>query len=330
MKGGAAMGGGWGSGWIPILDDTNPEQGRALLHRPLPGHPGYTMCGRLVDDPSALQRRKPAGLDDCQACSAFARAEAAASTKRPPTATKPSPDQIDRPRTVVADPAGAADVAQEPATSTAQDPAIWPSGLVRTWEASGWVRLDGSSWAAHRPHPERSPGWTMCGQSFDPATVAIYRIRPKTKPPCVRCAKIREDAIEAERRARRTARSGVRPAVAPRGPDLGTLRSPRWVVLPEGDGSRAHRPDPEFPAWAMCGARLPTPVPSVYRRRPADAPECASCREELHQARIAAGIEMETVRITDPEQVDRLDRARARGVSIRTVRGGLPTLGRDR
>jgi hypothetical protein len=39
---------------------------------------------------------------------------------------------------------------------------------------------------------------------------------------------------------------------------------------------------------------------------------------------------METVRVTDPDQVDRLDRAQARGVSIRTVRGGLPPLGRDR
>jgi hypothetical protein len=53
----------------------------------------------------------------------------------------------------------------------------------------------------------------------------------------------------------------------------------------------------------MCGARLPRP-PTVYWKRPADAPECAPCREQLRRARVAAGIVMETVPVTDPEQVD--------------------------
>jgi hypothetical protein len=186
------MSGDEASGWTLL-----PDVRGARVHRPDPDRDGVTLCGRPVDPMVPVHRDNP-GFDPCEACAALA------------------------------DPVAAGDVAEQPAISSAKDPEIWPAGLVRTWEASGWVRLDGS-WAAHRPHPKRAPGWTMCGQ-----------------------------------------------------------------------------------------------------KRLADVPECAPCREELHRARVAAGIVMETVRVTDPEQVDRLDRARARGVSIRTMRGGLPTLGRDR
>ena len=45
---------GWRAGWIPMVDDRNPEQG-LLLHRPLASSAGYTMCGRLVSDPTMPQ-----------------------------------------------------------------------------------------------------------------------------------------------------------------------------------------------------------------------------------------------------------------------------------
>src|SRR5262249_21307626 len=89
-----------------------------------------------------------------------------------------------------------------------------------------------------------------------------------------------------------------------------------------------HSAHPELAKWAMCGAQPPTPLTACWKR-PTDVPECAPCREDLHRAWVGAGIVMETVRVTDPEQVDRLDRARTRGVSICTT-SGLPTLVRDR
>jgi hypothetical protein len=75
----------------------------------------------------------------------------------------------------------------------------------------------------------------------------------------------------------------------------------------------------------MCGASVATSV-TIYRSWPRTSPGCPRCDQALHQARVAVGLR--TRRITDPEELDRLDRAR--GSSVRTVRGGLPTLGRDR
>jgi hypothetical protein len=56
------------------------------------------MCGRLVEDPSTLQRRKPAGVPECEGCADFA-AEARAEAKNTQTARRPrppSPDEVDR------------------------------------------------------------------------------------------------------------------------------------------------------------------------------------------------------------------------------------------
>ena len=61
------MAGDWRQGWIPMADERGPDVG-FRLHRPLTGFPGYTQCGRLVDTPSALQRRKPSGIPECSAC----------------------------------------------------------------------------------------------------------------------------------------------------------------------------------------------------------------------------------------------------------------------
>jgi len=77
----------------------------------------------------------------------------------------------------------------------------------------------------------------------------------------------------------------------------------------------------------MCGASAATSA-TIYHSRPRESPRCPRCDQALHDARVAVGLR--TRRVTDPEELDRLDRARARGSSVRTVRGGLPTLGRDR
>ncbi|MFI9643595.1 hypothetical protein ACIG87_26675 [Micromonospora sp. NPDC051925] len=65
--------------------DAGHPQGQ--LHRPLAGFPGYTMCGELVADPSALQRRRPAEMDECRPCAILARGA------RSPTTPTPQPDR---------------------------------------------------------------------------------------------------------------------------------------------------------------------------------------------------------------------------------------------
>jgi hypothetical protein len=166
----------------------------------------------------------------------------------------------------------------------------------------------------------------MCGATFDPDTVPVLLARPKGKRPCSRCTKICNEVMNARRRAREARRA--RAAAGRPGPDLGSLRVPRWVVRDERGGPRAHRPNPAgVELGAMCGVRLPVPL-TVLRWQPPNVPVCQRCTKKLYQARVDAGLA--TVHVADPEQVDRLDRARDRGVSIRTVRGGLPTLGRDR
>ena len=162
-----------------------------LLHRPLSGFAGYTMCGRLVENPAALLRRKPAGLDDCQACRAFAR-------------------------------------------------------------------------------------------------------------------EAREEATERAARADRW-RTG-------------------WIVV--GDPRLAHRPDPADPAMFMC--RMTVPVEhTLLPARPVGINECGRCAMFVARARKKAAKTdpLHASRPVDPERVDRIDRTRQRGTSVRTVTGGLPTLG---
>jgi hypothetical protein len=105
-----------------------------------------------------------------------------------------------------------------------------------------------------------------------------------------------------------------------------------WIVLP-GDPPLAHRPSPERPGVFMCRRHLP-PDPELLSERPRGVSECGRCSMEIGRARKRALKQLERVargrrrRVVDPEAVDRRDRARERGTSVRTVSGGLPTLGR--
>lgn len=108
-----------------------------------------------------------------------------------------------------------------------------------------------------------------------------------------------------------------------------------WVVLeatadlPYVAPRHGHRPDPDDRTHAMCGRELdpavrPLPAP------PLGIPGCGRCAlligRARKRARKAAGLPRP--RRLDPEAVDRRDRRTQRGTSVRTVVGGLPTLGR--
>lgn len=104
-----------------------------------------------------------------------------------------------------------------------------------------------------------------------------------------------------------------------------------WVT--DGDGP-AHRLDPLDIARVMCG-KSGLAVGEVQHQRPAGA-ECGPCCVQIYRARKKALRELRNqpatkarrVKITDPDDVDRYDRARMRGSSVTTVSGGLPGLGK--
>lgn len=84
----------------------------------------------------------------------------------------------------------------------------------------------------------------------------------------------------------------------------------------------------------MCGSLTELFGPTM-EKRPAGA-ECGPCCVQIHKARRKAMREAQQqatggrrrVKITDPEAVDRYDRARLRGSSVSTVSAGLPGLGK--
>jgi hypothetical protein len=106
-----------------------------------------------------------------------------------------------------------------------------------------------------------------------------------------------------------------------------------WIVLPS-DPPLAHRPNPDDPAAFMCRLTMP-PGHDLLPARPAGINECGRCAVAIGRARKkvrTAEARRDPLRYlrrpADPEQVDRIDRARQRGTSVRTVTGGLPTLGK--
>lgn len=112
-----------------------------------------------------------------------------------------------------------------------------------------------------------------------------------------------------------------------------------WVILPKAPsekGVQAHRPNPANLTTSMCRRKL-SPQRPVLTERPTDVLECGKCvlaigkarkravaaynreMEDLRRARQKAG--KGTIKIIAPEDVDRYDRQRMRGTSIRTVGG---------
>ncbi len=108
-----------------------------------------------------------------------------------------------------------------------------------------------------------------------------------------------------------------------------------WVALaptarwPE---PAVHRPDPDRAGHVMCGRKIGEhPVEAA---RPAGVRECCPCTMRIARARKRALAALhrsaqarQRIRL-DPDEVDRHDRERERGSSVRAASAGLPGLGR--
>jgi hypothetical protein len=125
-------------------------------------------------------------------------------------------------------------------------------------------------------------------------------------------------------KARKKARPVQQPVELSGGELRRAWRTVGWVVL--ADGRRAHHPHPQRPDHVLCG-RVLDPAISVQRQQPTVRP-CQRCSDVLRREQENHGIR--TIVISSPEDVDRYERGRSRSSSVRAVRGGLPTLGRDR
>jgi ATPase subunit of ABC transporter with duplicated ATPase domains len=127
---------------------------------------------------------------------------------------------------------------------------------------------------------------------------------------------------------------------------------------------KVHQPDPADSGRAMCGRILDLAAPTLVARPPS-VPRCRKCREQVrkcreqvHAARKKRQKEIEAIagpsrstkkksrkaQLSQEQQIarqrrasraaqraeaaDRMDRQREQSSSIRTVSGGLPTLGR--
>jgi hypothetical protein len=274
-----------------------------------PDRNGFAICGRLLGPEAPVHQRNP-GFDACSRCLApFGGILFVEPT--PVSARRPAPPR--RPTK-----------ARKPARKQ-------PSG---SWHVpAGWVRLNGPS-LVHWLHPEHADQ-VMCGQPWISAPVHRRPLRPTDPPMCRQCRKVRMAALDKEQVS--VAGQGVFEQVAaqlqspPRsrqraaGTPTSNPPQPGWILLVDRiSGAEAHRPHEHRPGRAMCGRGFDPGIP-VRRRRPAKTFECPRCAQALLRTRAKAGIGKQ--RVTDP---DKLDRTRTRSVSVRTVSGGLPTLGRRR
>jgi hypothetical protein len=231
-----------------------------------------------------------------------------------------------------------ADPPREPRRSTATPtrvaapPGPTPARQSGSWRVPArWVRLAGPM-VLHWPHPDQ-PDRVMCGRMLDPEAPVHVR-HPVAWPPCEECRAVRAAAVEAQRAeeraaaARPTPRLQVQERPLPSEPVRREWKSPGWVVWPaRGGAADAHRPNPERRRCTVCGRCVPMSTP-VDRSQPAQATPCGRCADLLQRRQVELGLA--TRRIKSAAEQDRYDRARSRGTSIRTVSGGLPTLGRDR
>jgi hypothetical protein len=186
-------------------------------------------------------------------------------------------------------------------------------GAEARWD-TGWTLLpDIGGVRAHQPDPDNL-GQAMCGRDLDPAET-VHKDCPVNVPACIRCGLAADDA-----------RTAARAAVA--GVPVQRSGGRKWLILPYEQGPRlVHRWNRDSPKQTMCGRPSDTAVP-VERRAVIGVKRCRACEEAVDRMRTKAGRRM--VKVNNPTEVDRLDRQRSRGTSIRTVRGGLPTLGRNR
>lgn len=273
-----------------------PGSQGAQLHRLDPERAGYLRCGRQADPHAPVHTSAP-DFDRCTQCAELVDPVAPNSGESSSTVPRqPTPDVGERLHL-------------------------------------GWVKLPGR--LLHRAHPT-SRHRVACGKNLPPE-VRVYPRRPDTGPSgdwqnCPVCEKVLPDQIaRAQHRGRLD--TGRRTAMAPRPSSPEPLSGPRlvaawrtvgWVVL--ADKRRAHRPHPQHPRQVLCGRPLDARLP-IEKTPPQTAP-CRRCTDVLHRRQENLGIRTRV--ISNPDDVDRYSRTRDRGTSVRAIRGGLPTLGRDR
>lgn len=228
----------------------------------------------------------------------------------------------------------------------------------------GWVFLPGEGARMHRTD---RPGSTLCGRDLDPDVSVLpdngrraFSIcvacrdagaeyprpkpapaapsppkKPKRPPPTI-------DDLDASPRPRRnppqqrqplTVSARIRDRLAA-GPVIGHSNTPAgtagtwrlpvgWVQL-DKPTPVWHRPHPEQPDQVMCELPLPAAVPIYPRRRAKREPTCPDCHAVHTQA------------LRELRALDRLVPPPSRRLTFnpppraQIVRGGLPTLGRDR
>ena len=176
----------------------------------------------------------------------------------------------------------------------------------------------------------------MCGKRL-PVGLKVYARAPQAGgwPACQTCASTLPVRLATARKrgllyTGRAAKAGKKARPGPQPAELGgaellrAWRTVGWVVL--ADGRRAHHPHPQRRGQVLCG-RVLDPAIAVQRQQPPVRP-CQRCAAVLRREQENRGIR--TIVISSPDDVDRYERGRSRGNSVRAVRGGLPTLGRDR
>lgn len=214
---------------------------------------------------------------------------------------------------------------------------------VTSKQPMGWVQLSKPPNVLHRPDPD-NPNRVMCGPAMT-GKRTIHLARPQPWPACPLCQHRLDERAERVRRQKRGVDSAAdrtfRPLVSARvqrrlaagrvlgdGPTgvAGSWQLPiGWVRL--DDRSVWHQPHPERINQVMCELRLPAKTP-VLRRRIGSRRTCHDCQA------------MRAAALTEIRERDRQDDNRRRPpiatdrvlepLPLRTVRGGLPSLGRRR
>lgn len=281
------------------------------MHRTAADRPGWTLCGRQLDAAEPVYPDVPRrAFSICVGC-------------RTAGAEYPIPAP-----------------SRAPQRATAGSTTIERRGL-------GWVQLPQPPQVLHRPDPY-VPDRVLCGKVLQ-GTVPIHRTPPQSWPACPDCqAKIQGRLRRQQQSAEQAAGQRGRPvAPLPRqrraserirrrlaaGPVLGarptgmagTWRLPvGWVQF----RGLWHRPHPEQPDQVMCELTLPAAAP-VYRRRTANEPLCPDCNA-VRSAALAELRAQDRQRALPAPAGKRSRRSDPSPPRIQIVRGGLPTLGRDR
>jgi hypothetical protein len=316
------------AGWA-FLPDDGPR-----MHRTDPARPGWALCGRQLD-PNApvLQdpRRAFVICADCRAAGAQYPIPLRGRAADPPPARS-------RHRVVEGRALGWVQLPRPPRVLHRPDPYI-PDRVICGQVLPGNVPI-------HRTPPQDWPACSRCQAKIDADPEEARRDR---RWRVATASTVQTPGQSAGRAGRQRDRVPSSPDRAPRPPAVsarilrrlaalsvlgagptgtaGTWRLPvGWVRL---DGCPVwHRPHPERPDRVMCELILPATV-SVYRRRTTNEPACPDC--DAVRARALSELrERERQRADGQPPAPTKRTTPPRPPRPRMVRGGLPTLGRDR